>query len=218
MIKGSNKYKALAELLEGIYTIETLCNRLKISKNKAIYVIYRLRKLGFVRTSYGAGKKRLYTISLRNKQKGISYTEKINELSPIQLASSNPHYIHGRNLSYEEALIYAIKQKDVRYLIASLALFKKISDWGFLYKLAKKQGIIIEVAALYDVSRRTVKKVRKMPKRFLNQAKKKMPKSFKYIVNKLSSDDFKDIEQKYKVYIPLNLSDLEVYKKGSLKK
>ena len=213
MIKGRNKYNILVESFKGVYTIEILCKRLNINRTRAIYIIYRLRKLGFVKTSYGQGKKRLYFISPSNKQKGISYTQKINAVSPIQLASSNPYYIHGRNPSYEETLIYAIKQKDIRYLIASLILFRKISNWSLLYKLAKKEGLINEVIALYEISRKVVKKVKKMPNRFINQAKRRKPKHFSYIIKPLSSDDFKDIEKKWNIYIPLNQTDLEVYKK-----
>lgn len=213
MIKGYDKYKELAGSLEGVYTIETLCKRLKVNKTKAIYVLYRLRKLGFVKTTYGKNKKRLYFISLKNKQKGVSYTEIINLVSPIQIASSNPYYIHGKTPSYEEALIYALKQKDIRYIIASLSLFKKISNWNKLYALAKKEVLIKKIVVLYEVSKKVVGKIRKMPKKFTNQAKKEKPKSFIYIINPYSSQDFKDIEQKWKVYIPLNLSDLEDYKK-----
>lgn len=216
MIKGTNKYEKLAESLQGIYNLETFAERLKIDKSKAIYVIYRLRKLGFVKTSYGAGKKRLYNISLRNKQKGISYTEKINEASlnhAIQVVSSNPYYVYGRVPSYEEALIYAIKQKDVRYIIASLSLFRKISDWSLLYKLAKKEDLIKEVAALYEIARKVVRKVKKIPKRFLHQAQKRKTNQFSYIAGHLSSDDFKDTEKRWKVYIPLNRADLEEYRR-----
>ena len=214
MIKGSNKYEKLAESLQGFYTLETFADRLKINMSRAVYVIYRLRKLGFVKTSYGARKKRLYNISLKNKQKGISYTEKINEASlshAIQVASSDPYYVYGRVPSYEEALIYAIKQRDVRYVIASLALFRKISDWSLLYKLAKKEDLIREVAALYEIARRVVKKVRRMPKRFLHHAQKRKTNHFDYIIRGISSDDFKDIEKRWKVYIPLNRADLKEY-------
>ncbi len=214
MIKGSNKYEKLAESIQGIYTVETLADRLKIDRTKAIYVIHRLRKIGFVKTSYGAENKRLYNISLRNKQKGISYTEKINEASPsasYAIVSSDSYYIHGRTPSYEEALIYAIKQNDVRYIIASLALFRRISDWHLLYKLAKKEGIIRKVAALYEIARKVVRKVRRMPKRFLHLAQKEKATRFSYIIDHLSSDDFKDIERKWKVYIPLNHADIEEY-------
>ncbi|MEK6891533.1 MAG: hypothetical protein AABX03_05355 [Nanoarchaeota archaeon] len=213
MIKGTNKYEKLEQSLEGYETIETLSKKLMIDRAKAIYVIHRLRKLGFVKTSYGVGKKRVYYISLKNKQKGISYTEIINKFAPVGLVSSEPYYIHGRIPSYEETLIYAIKKKDIRYLIASLALFRKITNWSLLYRLAKKEDLVNEVVALYEVSRKVVKKVKRMPKRFINLAKKRKTKKSRYIIEHFSSDDFKDIEQKWKIYIPLNLADLEEYKR-----
>lgn len=215
MIQGTTKYESMAETLQGIYTLETFAARLRITPSKATYVMHRLRTLGFVKTTYGAGRKRIYTISLRNKQKGISYTEKINEATPSAsyalVVPSNAYYVHDREPSYEEALVYALKQRDVRYTIASLALFRKITDWSLLYALAKKENLIRDVAALYDVARTVVRKVKKMPQRFLHLAQKKKTASFHYIVDHLSSDDFNDIEKRWKVYIPLNRADLEEY-------
>lgn len=215
MIKGYNKYEKLAEALEGFYTVRTLCDRLKISKNKAIYVIHRLRKIGAVKTSYGVNKKRLYYITIRNKQGGTSYTDVINNASPVTsyklMEPAKPYFIHGRIPSYEESLVYAIKQKTVRYTIVSLALFRKISDWNLLYRLAKKENIVREIVALYEVARKFVRKIKRMPKRFLHLAQKDI-NGFKYIVDGISSDDFEDIEKRWKVYIPLNRADLEEYK------
>ena len=213
MIKGSNKYNALVEYIQGFYTLETFAQRLRINKTKAIYILYRLRKLGLVETSYGAGKKRLYYISLRNKWNGKSYTEMINENSPIQLASSSPHYVHGRIPSYEELLIYAIKQRDIRYLIASLGLFTKIKNWSRLYKLAKKEELLAQIVALYEVAKKFVRKIKKMPKRFKNNWFRNKSKKFVYMISPLSSDNFQDIEKRWKIYIPLNVSDLEDYKR-----
>jgi len=52
-----------------------------------------------------------------------------------------------------------------------------------------------------------------MPIKFINQANKKKSKKFKYIIKSLSSRDFKDIEKKWKIYIPLNYIDLEDYRR-----
>lgn len=210
----STKYETLAESLQGFWTVETLGERLKIDRTKTIYVVHRLRKLGFVKTTYVVEKRRLYYIALSNRHQGMSYTQKINEASSnpaIQIISSDSYYVHGRIPLYEEALVYALKQKDVRYLIASLAVFRKISDWSLLYHLAKKEKMLPEIVALYEVARMFVKKVRRMPKRFLHQAERKRTPRFQYIIEHFSSDDFKDIEQKWKIYIPLNRADLEEY-------
>ena len=108
-------------------------------------------------------------------------------------------------------LIYAIKQRDIRYLIASLALFRKIRNWSNLYKLAKKENLIREVAALYDIARLIIPKIRRMPKKFKNLAMPKKSGKYKYIVKQFSSKDFKGIEKKWKIFIPLNNVDLEDY-------
>jgi hypothetical protein len=42
-------------------------------------------------------------------------------------------------------------------------------------------------------------------------AQKQKNTQFHYIVDHISSDDFKDIEKKWKIYIPLNRADIEEY-------
>ena len=73
--------------------------------------------------------------------------------------------------------------------------------------------MLTQVAALYEVSKKVVRKVKRMPKKFYNSAMKKKSRKFVYLIKPFSSDDFKEIEKKWKVYIPLNLSDLEDYKR-----
>jgi len=204
----------LAQKIEGRWTLDSFSRELGISREKAIYVIHRLRKLGYVKTYYGRNKMRIYYIYLRNQSKKKSYTDAINEVSPIKLAEWSPDYVYGRKIKYEEVLVYALKKRDVRYTIAALALFRHIKDWSYLYALAKKEGVVREIAALYDIARLFLKKLRKMPARFYNLALKDRG-SFEYIIDKLSSDDFKSIEKKWKVYIPLNASDLSEYKRGA---
>lgn len=198
--------------MQGFYTVETLCTQLNISRTRAVYLIHKLRELGLVKTSYVANRKRLYYISINNRQTSLSYTDLLNRNSPIKLASFEPYFVHGRTPSYEEVLIYALKQRNIRYIIASLSLFRKISNWSKLYHLAKKENLLLEVVVLYELSRRIVKKVKRMPLRFLNLVKKNIPKKPIFIVDKFSSNDYQDIERKWNVYIPLNASDLESYK------
>lgn len=202
----------LARKLGGIVTIEMIQERLGIDRARAIYLIYKLRKEGFVKTSYGGEKRRVYHISPLYAWKGTSYIDIINKYSPVGLATFEIHEIYGRIPSIEETLIYAITKKSIRYYIACLALFRQVRDWSELYRLAKEKGIVREVAALYDVSRFVVPKVRKMPMRFKNLATPKKTDKYKYLVNGFSSDSFQEIEKKWKVYISLNSSDLDEYR------
>jgi hypothetical protein len=217
MIKGSNKYETLGKTLTGVYTLTTFAKRIQATENRAIYVLHRLRKAGYIKTTYGAEKKRIYSISPKNKQKGISYTDVLNKFAPstsTTLATQpNEYRIHERTPTPEEVLIHTIQQKDVRRLIASLILFRKITDWGALYQEAKRKNLIREVIALYEIARKSIRKIKKMPKRFKTYAKNNIPQKYTYIIHPLSSKDFTDIEKKWKVYIPLNHTDLEDYRR-----
>jgi len=197
--------------LEGLQTLESVKDILKLSGQKAIYHIYRLRKAGYVKTKRLSNNKRVYNISFENRLKGSDYTEIINKNSPIKIVGHEIYKIYGKEPSLEETLIYAIKTRSLRTILASLALFKKINNWGKLYSLAKNNHLERQVGALYDLSRKLVR-TRKMTKRFRNNALPKKDYPFAYIIEGLRSNDFKEIEKTWKVYLPFNKQDLGDYK------
>src|SRR3989338_1299564 len=123
------KIEELLKKLRGIHTIESIMSTLKINKSKAVYCVYQLRKGGYVKTKQLSDKKRFYNISFENKLKGISYEEVINQHSPVKIASTQIYKFYGKTLTLEETLVYAIKTKNLRTILAALALFKKISAW-----------------------------------------------------------------------------------------
>ncbi len=205
------KTKELLKKLEGIQTIESIIDILQIDKKTAVYYIYRLRKEGYVKTKKQSNNRRVYTISFENKLGGKSYYEIINQYSPIKIATPVIYKIYGKEPGLEETLIYAIKTKSLRTILASLALFKKIANWTELYNLAKENHIERQVGALYDLARK-IMKVRKMSKKFMNNSLPKEEYKFEYVIPQLKSTDFKEVENKWKVYIPFNTKDLEEYK------
>ena len=200
----------LLKKLEGVQTIESAQRILTLSRRKTIYYVYRLRKEGCVKTRRLSDNKRIYTISFENKLKGTSYFEIINEHSPVKIATPITYKIYGKEPSLEETLVYAIKTNSLRTILASLALFKKISSWSELYQLAKKNRIERQVGALYDLARKFMR-IRKMPKRFRNNALPDKTYDFEYTIPGLMSRDFKDIEHVWKVYLPFNKNDLSDY-------
>ena len=129
--------KDLLRKLEGIHSIESIASTMHVSKKKAVYYVYRLRKQGYVKTKKNSKNKRIYYVSFENRLGGKSYIDIINKYSPIKVSSSQDYKIYGKIPSLEETLIFAIKSKNLRVILASLALFKKISNWKELYKLAK---------------------------------------------------------------------------------
>lgn len=200
----------LLNKLKGIQTVRSVQNILKINRNKAIYYIYRLRKEGYVKTKRLNNGVRVYAISFENKLRGINYYEVINQYSPIKLSIPVTYQIYGREVQLEEVLVYAIKTKSFRTILASLSLFKKINDWNLLHYLGKKNNIERQIGVLYDLSRKLMR-VRKMPKRFKNNALPKKNTSYAYIIQDLKSNEFPEIEKKWRVYIPFGKNDLVVY-------
>lgn len=198
------------EKLEGVHNIDSIMEILKIKRNTAIKIISSLRKEGYIKTKQTKSKKRIYYISRMNKIGGKSYYDIINKYSPVKVSESEIYKIYGREPALEEALIYAIKTKNLRLILASLSLFKHIKNWRLLFNLAKKNHDERKVNALYDLSRKFIK-TRRMDKRFRN---KYLPKKEKYIyiIDKLKSNNFKEIEKTWRVYLPFNSSDLEDYK------
>lgn len=203
--------KSLLKQLEGVQTIKSIMSVLKINKKKAIYYIYRLRKKGYVKTKKLSNNVRVYNISFENKLGGISYYEIINKYSPIKISTPQIYKIYGKKSVIEETLIFAIKTKSIRVILASLALFRKIEDWTTLYQLSKKNRIERQVGALYDLAK-NVMRIKRMPRRFKNNALPKEEYKFEYLIDKLKSRDFKKIEIKWKIYLPFNKNDLEDYK------
>ena len=205
------KTEKLLEKLTGIQTIQSVMDILKVDKKKAIYYLHRLRKKGYIKTKRQSNNRRVYNISLENKLGGKSYYEIINQYSPIKIATPIIYKIYGKEPSLEETLIYAIKTKSFRTVLASLALFKRIDNWTELYNLAKENHIERQVGALYDLARK-IMRVRRMVKKFRNNSLPKEGFKFGYVIPELKSKDFKEIEATWKIYLPFNMEDLEEYR------
>lgn len=201
----------LLKQLKGIQTIKTVMSDLGVSRQKAIYLLYRLRKNKYVKTKRAHKGMRVYYISPENKLCGISYYDIINENSPIKIARVNEYKAYGKKPKLEEVLIFALQTKSLRTILASLGLFKRINNWKELYKLAKKNDLLRQAGILYDLAR-TIMKTRKMPKRFRNNSLPKKNDKYNYIIDGLSSDNFTNIEKTWKIYLPFNKNDLEDYK------
>jgi len=202
--------KLLLKKLEGIHTIEAVMDILNVDKNKAIYYIYRLRKWGYVKTKVSSDKKRVYYIYRKNRLGGKSYYEVINLYSPIKLAESSFYKVYGREPTLEEALIYAIKSKKVRVLTAALSLFKHIDNWTLLGELTRKNHVERSVGALYDLSRK-IMKTRRMTKKLRDSILPEKNAKFAEMIEGFKSKDFKEIEETWKIRIPLNKADFEDY-------
>ena len=201
--------RGMALETEGLHTIESFSSTMNIQKKTGIVYIHMLRKSGFVKTMRGRRGNRLYDISpLRLRKVGSGgFIDIINQNSNMKIQRRYEHRIYGRDVTIEEAIIYALKTENSRIILASLRLFRKELDWKGLYTLAKKDRVERHLGALYDLSRRFFR-VRKIDGRILRRMMETSVRK-KYLVGKRKSHDFTDIEKKWKVHIPFNRSDME---------
>lgn len=202
--------KKIVKKIEGIQTIDSIMSILNINRQRAIYVIFKLRRGGYVRTQRMPDKKRVYHISFENVTSGKSYTEIINKYSPIKIATSETYKIYGRDITLEETLIFAVKSKKFRSILAALSLFRKICDWSLLYALAKDNKMQRQIGALYDLSKK-IMRTRRMDGRFRRHMLPSKEDEYQYIIPGLRSKHFQGIERRWKVYLPFNEDDLSGY-------
>ncbi len=205
------KIEELVRKTEGVQTINSIMALLKVNKKKATYLVYRLRKQGYVKTKRLKEGARVYDVAFENKLKGFSYYDIINNLSPIKIAPPSIYRVYGKQPAYEEVLIFAIRTKSLRTILASLALFGRIADWTELYHLGKINHLERQIGALYDLARKIIR-TRRMSKQFRNNALPKHAYAYSFLVDGIKSKDFKKIEKQWRIYIPFNKNDLRVYK------
>ena len=203
----------IAKKLEGIHTLNTAARVLEVKKSTAIKIVSILRKEGFVETSGGGKKPRLYKISpLRIAGKEhLGLYDIINKYSKVKLREPYTHKIIDRNLSVEEAIPMAVKEgeKNFRLVLAALGLFNYINRWSKLCSYAKEYNVARKVGALYDVAR-TIIKVKRMDKRTRKALLKGKDKS-RFIIKPHKPNYYKEIEKMWGVYIPFHKSDLDRY-------
>ena len=187
--------KTLAKRLEGLHTVETIQDKLKISRRTAINYVSTLRKEGYVNALRGRGK-RLYSISpiIMKLDGEFGLHETINRYSNVKLTIPYHNRIHGKKYRVEDAIIEAIKTENYRVIIAAMPLFNHVKDWSLLYRLAKENNVANRVGALYDLAR-TIIRTKKMDKRTelsLNRYRKKA-----YLIGINQEKEYKDIGKKW---------------------
>jgi len=198
----------LAKQLHGLQTVESVMKKLSIARSTAIKYVHFLNKKGFVQKSGGGKQKRFYRISpLHIKRIGNpGLYETINRNSRIKLSEYYEHRIIAKKVTVEMAIARAIATGEFRTILASLSLFNKVRNWAELYSYAKQWDCRNKIGALYDLARVNIK-VRAMDtktRRALLRAKD----NSRYIIMNMKSNDFKNIEKRWNVYLPFNAADM----------
>ncbi len=201
----------MAKKLSGLQTVSSISRTLGVSRRTAINYVYEMRKRGYIVESRGKAKIRIYEISpIPRASYGYpGLYDVINANSPVKIAKPYEHRMYHK-MSVEEAIVRAVKTKDFRVILASLALFRKVKDWKLLYSYAKKEGLRRHVGALYDTARKCTR-VKRMDNRIRNKLKQAKSRE-KFIITGMRSIDFKDIEKEWGICVPFNKSDLSRYR------
>ena len=216
MGKNDVKLMEIAKKLQGLQTVSTISKKLNVKRSTAINYAWKLRKKNYLTTEYARNKVRWYSITPLKfrKREGYSLYDLVNKYSRIKLSTTEDYIIHSKKEPLpEEILIKTMTLKKFRLMLASLDLFNKINDWSKLRKLAEKQNIERNVGALYDVARNFIK-VKKMDKRTRNAMLRGSGKKFLFDYE-IKSKNFKEIEKKWRVFIPLNKADMEIFEEWS---
>ena len=215
MKKNDVKLFEIAKKLRGLQTVSTISKIFNVKKRTAINYTWKLRKAGYL-TSTGGGKNiKLYRISPLKfkKREGYSLYGLVNKHSRVKLNTAEDYIIHSKKEPPpEEILVRAIASKEFRLMLASFELFNKIKSWSRLKKLSEKYHVGRNVGALYDVTKRFIR-VKRMDERTRKALLKSNGK--KFLFYRVKSKSFRDIEKKWKVFIPLNKQDMEIYKEWS---
>ena len=122
-----NRNELLLEL-EGLQTVETIIDKLNLSRQSVINLMSKLKKEGYVTSSGGGKQVRIYKISARKqrkREKGMF--DVINKYSPMKLMPWYDHQVHGIYCP-EEALVDAIRTDSFRVILASTRLFNNITN------------------------------------------------------------------------------------------
>ena len=190
--------------LEGLQTVDTAMQILKMKKQSAINLLSKLKKLGYL-TARGGGKKiRLYKITQRKQRKrDMGMFDILNKYNAnFKLNEWYDHQVHGP-YTVEDAIVDAVQTGSFRANLATLRLFNHITDWQRLYRLAKEKGNWQKVGALYDTSK-VYYKVRRMPKKYYHADSK----AWKQLTQLKDRNNFPDIQKKWRVYLPFNNKDI----------
>src|SRR3989338_1651853 len=132
--------EGMLKKIEGLQTVETIMEKLKIKRQSAINIVSRLRKQGYATTRGGGKKIRLYRITqTKQRKREIGMFDILNRYNQnFQLREWYDHQVHGKYTA-EDAIVDAIQTGSFRAILATLRLFNHVTDWPRLYRLAREK-------------------------------------------------------------------------------
>lgn len=188
--------------IEGLQTLDTVQEKLSITRQSALNLLSKLKKMQHM-TVWAGGKKKIYKITQRKQRpRDPGMFDIINKYSPMKLNEWYDHQVHGK-YTVEDAIVDALLSKSFRAILASMHSYRHIKDWKRLYKNAKKHNLWQEVGAMHSLCRKYLR-VPRMPAKYYSGR----PKKTKYLIRQVPTREHKDILAEWNTHIPFRTGDL----------
>ena len=193
-----DKTLQILKQIEGLQTVETVAQALNLKRQSALNLLSKLKKQKYVTVQGGGKQVRFYRITTTKQlPRDPGMFDIINKHSPMKINPWYDHQVHGK-YTVEDALLDALQTESFRVILASMHLFRHVTDWPKLYRSKDWQ----KVGALYDVARLFMR-VNKMPERY-----RKYTPSRWVQLTLLKKLNFPDVAKKWRVFIPFNPIDV----------
>lgn len=154
----------LANKLKGWNTISDISRKLNIQKSTAYFYVYILGKGNFIHQKIKKSRGTMYLIdqipNLTNNHGMLENTEIV--FSELEFSKNK--------IPPEQKIAYFLNKSkeegNVRYKEQAKRIIRLIKNWKRLYKYLKAYEVIREFKKFYIESRKEIKKVPSMPKRY----------------------------------------------------
>lgn len=158
------KVEKLANKLAGWSTIDDLVDKLKIRRSTAYKYVSILNKKRFIIQKIKRPRGTMYQISkIPTISKHLGMYEKTEFVAP-ELEFSKEKITPEQKIAF--FLSKYKSEKNRRYYDEALKLIRKIKNWKRLYKYLKSYNAVKSFGKIYIKSRKTMKKIPKIPVRY----------------------------------------------------
>jgi|SRR3989344_4425566 len=192
--------------MEGLHTLETFMRELGVKRQTALNILCKLKKEQYCTTTGGGKQPRIYKITMtKQRPRSPGMFDILNKYNPtFKLSPWYDHQVHGP-YGVEEAIVDAIQTKSFRAILATLRLFNHVNNWKKLHRIAREKKCWNKVGALYELAKK-IFRTTLLPIIYNKPSETK--KEYLTQTYPTQEEQFKFIEQKWRVPIPFKWGDL----------
>lgn len=157
-------WRNIANELKGWKSLEDIIKTLKIKKSTAYVYLHKLDKMGFVLQKVKRPRGTMYLISPLPKS-----AEHYGVYEGTEFVTTEMEFTK-KEITPEQKIAFFLnkfkEKKNTRHYNQAMRLIRGIKNWKRLYRYLKAYNVKEEFKKLYLESRKNIKKIPKMPKRY----------------------------------------------------